>query len=527
MSRIPDMDSNNPSPADAEELSRWLRIRGFGQYVGRFAERSISFKDLAHLTEDDLKRLGVGTIVHRVVLLSEIALLKDGNSGVSQVTAAGAVAAFPKGAASFPGMSKPSAIPPPGRVVAPAVPAQVAAGGTTAQAALPPLRKTLKERFGGRFLIISILAHILFGVGATYYVVQTIAAKRKLTFHGGPPSPNPSQRAIEHKVQMAKKQNTMSAPVPSKRVVTTGLSKIALPEMPAMPDMNNAASTKMIGTGGLGVGMAPSIGVMGSSDGTGGGTVPFFGFRTGNGFKGSFYDLKQTSGRGPTPINNIEKFVHELDRFLQGGWNESFLDRYFKAPAPLYATQIFVPVLDSVNAPKAFGVEKDVKPALWIALYKVKISPPETGVYHFVGGGDNILIVRLDGKTVLDRSWDYQEKFGIDKTWKPVANYDYKFPNSPSIQKVPRGFAKGSAMALSSASFYDMEVLLGDDGGITHFSLLVEEEGVQYQKNAQGLPILPIFRLTSDAPPPGEHPPYMDNGPVWKWRPSSVSIFSH
>jgi len=43
----------------------------------------------------------------------------------------------------------------------------------------------------------------------------------KLTFKGGPPSPNRSERAIEHKVQMAKKQNTMSAPAISKRIVTS------------------------------------------------------------------------------------------------------------------------------------------------------------------------------------------------------------------------------------------------------------------------------------------------------------------
>ena len=65
---------------------------------------------------------------------------------------------------------------------------------------------------GSRFLMISIAAHLLFGLGAAYWVVQRYQANRKLTFKGGPPSPNPSTRALEHKVQMAKKQSTMSAP---------------------------------------------------------------------------------------------------------------------------------------------------------------------------------------------------------------------------------------------------------------------------------------------------------------------------
>src|SRR5207244_9901796 len=61
-------------------------------------------------------------------------------------------------------------------------------------------------------------------------LVQRYQANRKLTFKGGPPSPNPSTRALEHKVQMAKKQSTMSAPSLAKRITTTGLAKVALPE---------------------------------------------------------------------------------------------------------------------------------------------------------------------------------------------------------------------------------------------------------------------------------------------------------
>ena len=74
-----------------------------------------------------------------------------------------------------------------------------------------------RRRWGFNFLTISIAAHILFGLGATYLIVQTIAAKRKQTFAGPPQSPNAPTRAIEHKVQMQKKQQTMSAPAPVAR----------------------------------------------------------------------------------------------------------------------------------------------------------------------------------------------------------------------------------------------------------------------------------------------------------------------
>ena len=74
-----------------------------------------------------------------------------------------------------------------------------------------------------------------------------------------------STRALEHKVQMAKKQSTMSAPSMAKRITTTGLAKVSLPEMPAMPKLA-APPVKMAGAGGVDVsfnpgGMATSSGL--------------------------------------------------------------------------------------------------------------------------------------------------------------------------------------------------------------------------------------------------------------------------
>ena len=62
------------------------------------------------------------------------------------------------------------------------------------------------KRFNSRFLLISIAAHLLFGVGATYLIVQTIQAKRKQTFAAPSSGPNAPTRALEHKVQMQKRQ---------------------------------------------------------------------------------------------------------------------------------------------------------------------------------------------------------------------------------------------------------------------------------------------------------------------------------
>ncbi len=132
----------------------------------------------------------------------------------------------------------------------------------------PPPQKQGLIRSGAKFLALSIVAHLLFGVVATYLIVQTIQAKRKQTFAGAPQSPNAPTRSIEHKVQMQKQKQTMSAPAPVKRITTTSNAKVALPAMPAMPKMDSAITPlAMAGMGGTGMG----LGISGSSGDGGGG----------------------------------------------------------------------------------------------------------------------------------------------------------------------------------------------------------------------------------------------------------------
>ena len=81
-------------------------------------------------------------------------------------------------------------------------------------ATAPPTRLNWYNwrRLGFNFLTISIIVHLFLGLGAGYLIVQTIHAKRKQTFAGASQSPTAPARALEHKVQLQKKQQTMSAP---------------------------------------------------------------------------------------------------------------------------------------------------------------------------------------------------------------------------------------------------------------------------------------------------------------------------
>jgi hypothetical protein len=136
------------------------------------------------------------------------------------------------------------------------------------------------RRYSPPVLIAVIVLHLLFGGGAALWVVSKYSASRKLTFNAGPKSPNPSERALEHRVQLQKKTQTTSAPpaIP-KRVLTTGLAKVVLPPMPEIKTAESAPRTMMSAEGAgaaFGASGAPSLGGGGGGNGT---AINFFGIR--------------------------------------------------------------------------------------------------------------------------------------------------------------------------------------------------------------------------------------------------------
>jgi SAM domain (Sterile alpha motif) len=69
-----------------QDLAHWLEELGMSEYVQRFAENGISVAALRHLTDQDLKDMGV-LLGHRRIMLAAIQELA-GNSPVAMKTAA-------------------------------------------------------------------------------------------------------------------------------------------------------------------------------------------------------------------------------------------------------------------------------------------------------------------------------------------------------------------------------------------------------------------------------------------------------
>jgi class 3 adenylate cyclase len=67
-----------------QQIADWLEKLGLGQYAERFAENDINFAILPHLTDQDLKELGVASLGHRRQLLLAIADLSGVQKGAVQ-----------------------------------------------------------------------------------------------------------------------------------------------------------------------------------------------------------------------------------------------------------------------------------------------------------------------------------------------------------------------------------------------------------------------------------------------------------
>ena len=375
------------------------------------------------------------------------------------------------------------------------------------------------KRAGAGSMMISVIVHVFILGGATVWVVSSVQPARKANFQGGG---NPSGSAdTQRSVKMSNTQPNLDT-LNKRLVVESASSTITLPDLPSMS------------TGGPG-GPSSSGGLGGSGNGAGAGAgignlkapiMPLFGFKdaqTGGTLVGRLYDLKQFRTGKPNP--ELEKLgplvlsTKETTAFVKSGWSNSALYKFFQAPTTLYATQIFVPVMPAGEAPKAYGVEKEVQPKAWLAHYRGKVSPPVTGAYRFVGVGDDLMAVRIDGKIALDGGGKVVSDFKTDRPASPT--YSYEFIAKSWITSNRGGVVVGNRIELRAGLFYDIDIVFSEGpGGLFSAMLLFEQEGVTYEKDARGNPILPIFRLAdSKTTPVSGMLPFMPDGPIWRAMP--------
>jgi hypothetical protein len=254
--------------------------------------------------------------------------------------------------------------------------------------------------------------------------------------------------------------------------------------------------------------LAKGTGLDAAGGGSGSGSGTAFGSTSGanNQFCGYFYDLKQTPDHQTTGMD-LPTEESTIAAFCRNGWNEDDLaSHFFKSPKPLYTNQFMIPIVFSTEGPKAFGLDGVCQPGFWLAVYHVEVKPTHSGTYHVGGYGDDFLIVRVDGNTVLESGFypnvtDSRPTQIYNPTWGP--------PNIQSIRnadKLATPYQRtvvGESFELMAGSTTTIDVLIGDDAaainvGLCGYSLFLVEDGKDYPKDPTGFPILPLLQVQPD-----------------------------
>lgn len=384
-----------------------------------------------------------------------------------------------------------------------------------------PRRRPLWQRLGGGGLLVSLLVHALLILLFGAWVISTFtdkAATDSGTFATGAGGGAAGQRIIDCKLP------NLSKKVPKIEKSTTRITSKSSTNSLALPSLPTQGVTGDIGgpmSGGVSKGLGGGLGGgIGTGTGVGVGAarnfVSLFGAKMGTGgLLGEFWDIKMDKAGKPIPHPGpigdygysaaaMVEYLGAIESVIRmNGDTSRALQRYFKAETTLVSSTFVHPYMLASEAPKAFGVEKEVKPVHWLAVYSGKASAPFTDEFRFAGGCDNVIVVLVNGKLVLDGSRRYTQAAPAEKyytKWKP---------STPPIPGAPTGVLKtfnsevvwGDWVRLRKGEKFDITIILGESGGVYAAGLMVDWKGAPWNKSGQ-------------PPPPGGLPPVFQVGAV-------------
>ncbi|MDF7825388.1 hypothetical protein P4B35_15285 [Pontiellaceae bacterium B12227] len=326
--------------------------------------------------------------------------------------------------------------------------------------------------------VISLGIHAAAILLAGMLVVFNVVQKEEKKFVPPKPVDRPKMKLKKPKVKVKKS----SKPKATARIVTkvkrASMPDIQLPEMAGMMD-----------------GIAGGVGGFEIMPGQETGNLFGESVTVGNDFVGTFYDFKRNRSGRSIPMAP-DTMMQEIKNFIISGWKPAKLARFYRSPKKLYTTFFCIPTVQSILGPTCFG-ENDTGGWCWMAHYKGQLVYPEDITFRFWGNGDDIMLVRVDGKLALNACWPTSAEPVFASLWSSSSSDSRKHPLGNQRSVV------GDWITLKAGEPLDMEVLIGEGpGGLFESLLAVEVQGVDYPKNEIYLgPKLPIFKteaLTRD-----------------------------
>lgn len=201
-----------------------------------------------------------------------------------------------------------------------------------------------------------------------------------------------------------------------------------------------------------------------------------------NALIGILYDLKQNQKLQPSPMD-IRQFYRKIEAFINRGYDESALAGFFRSARALYTTEIFISKRSAQFGPKAFGVEKYVKPTYWLAHYKGQVIPPRPGTYEFVSAADGFVAIAVNGQNILI-------KHDSDKD-----QYLKQLGGRMGAKAADGRLRRSLPFESDGKTPIDLDILLAEAGGEFNAFVLYRREGETYPVDKDGQEILPVFQL--------------------------------
>ena len=327
------------------------------------------------------------------------------------------------------------------------------------------------KRASMRNKLSSLLACLLFVGGGGLILALTvifIAAEAPPEFLAyTPPAENLPPTNEPTTQQLSSKAASPSSSVAPSVIVSTAAAPVAMAQVDVpMDDSMDVGVSVDLGMG-LGDGLGDGLGEGGNGLGSG--------KAGGSALEGTFYDLKQTRNGSPTGLVSGGAGEHKVLEVLHGflkSWSEASLNKYYKSPQKLFASNFYVPVALAKYGPIAYGVGDKVKEGAWMAIYRGKVRAPKSGKFRFVGTGDECVAVRFNRKTVLEAGYRLPSRWpnGAKVSGPDHAKYAQEIKDGKAKEHKGYEFIK-----LNGINIWNNEL-----GGLTAGTVFEVEEGKSY-----------------------------------------------
>ena len=211
-----------------------------------------------------------------------------------------------------------------------------------------------------------------------------------------------------------------------------------------------------------------------------------------NDFVATFYDFTRDRRDRRLPFSP-ESYSQLLMKYFRSGFRPSTFTRFYQSPVKLHTSTIMVSSVRPSEPGNAFA--EPGAQYCWAMLYKGKLVHKETITFRFWGVGDDFMLVQVDGQIVLNacrREGSNSLQRDFSSLWESSSSDSGKYDLGNGKAVV------GNWIALEPGVPLDMKVMVGCvKGGPFSAMLLVEVEGVEYERNRQGGPVLPVFKTAN------------------------------